>query len=299
MSETELIKQIRTLAGTPKQKALIRSIGDDCAIVRPAAGQDMVFTTDFVLENRHFTLDTHTAGDIGHKALARSLSDLAAMGAKPLFCLVSLALPAPISKRFVPAFYKGLLALAGEHKISLAGGDLAQFPNVIADVMCCGTVLQGKAFLRSAAKFGDLIYVTGLLGNSAKGFRTKKGAAWKQHRRPQPRVAVGMALRRFGVQCAMDLSDGLSLDLTRLCAESKVSASIRSPLPVASGATVDDALHGGEDYELLFTAPAQRKIPSEIAGVRITKIGGITARHSMAILLDGKPLPPKGFDHFA
>jgi thiamine-monophosphate kinase len=298
MSETDLIEQIRTLAGTPKQKALIRSIGDDCAIVRPASGQDMVFTTDFVLENRHFTLDTHTAGDIGHKALARSLSDLAAMGAKPLFCLVSLALPAAISKRFVPAFYKGLLALADEHKISLAGGDLAQFPNVIADVMCCGTVPQGKAFLRSAAKTGDSVYVTGALGNSAKGFRTKQGAAWKQHRRPQPRVAVGMALRRFGVQCAMDISDGLSLDLTRLCAESKVSASISS-LPVASGATVDDALNGGEDYELLFTAPARKKIPSEIAGVRITKIGGITARDSVAILLDGNPLPPKGFDHFA
>jgi len=298
MSEIDLIEKIRQLAGPSTHKSLVKSIGDDCAILRPPKNRDLVFTTDFVLENRHFTLDTHSPADIGHKALARSLSDLAAMGAEPLLCLVSLAIPAA-AQSFVPSFYKGLLSLARQHNISLAGGDLAQFPSVIADVMCCGTVPTGKAFLRSAAQPGDFIYVTGALGNSAKGFRTQRGSAWKQHRRPEPRINAGIALRRFGVRCAMDISDGLSLDLARLCAESNVSASLLSPLPIAPGATLDDALHGGEDYELLFTAPARKKLPPEITGLRITKIGSIIPCQSVSITLDEQPLPPKGFDHFA
>jgi thiamine-monophosphate kinase len=298
MSELHLIEKIRQMAQPGQRPSIIKSIGDDCAIVRPPKNRDLVFTTDFVLENRHFTLDTHSPAEIGHKALARSLSDLAAMGAEPLFCLVSLALPAA-NQSFVPNFYKGLLALAGQHNISLAGGDLAQFPSVIADVMCCGTVPTGKAFLRCAAQPGDFIYVTGALGNSAKGFRTKRGSAWKQHRRPEPRIAAGIALRRFGVRSAMDISDGLSLDLARLCTESNVSARLHAPLPIAPGATLDDALHGGEDYELLFTAPARKKLPPEIAGLRITKIGSIIPRQPVSITLDEQPLPPKGFDHFA
>ncbi len=298
-SETALIKQIRSLAAGSISKSVLQSIGDDCAVVRPPSKQDLVFTTDFVLENRHFTLDTHTPAEIGHKALARSLSDLAAMGAEPLFCLVSLALPSKLANRFVPRFYKGLLALASLHRITLAGGDLAQFPNVIADVMCCGSVLKGKAFLRSAARPGDAIYVTGMLGNSAAGFRIKRGQAWKQHRNPEPRVAIGLALRRLGVACAMDISDGLSLDLGRLCDESNVSAELHSPLPIARAATLDDALHGGEDYELLFTASPRRKMPSVIDNVTLTKIGRITNRSTPLIVLDDKPMPQKGFDHFA
>jgi thiamine-monophosphate kinase len=298
-SETALIQQIRRLAPNLRPKSIIQSIGDDCAVLRPSAGRDLVFTTDFVLEDRHFTLATHTPLDIGHKALARSLSDLAAMGAGPLFCLVSLALPAARAGRFVSGFYKGLLALAEQHNMSLAGGDLASFPNVIADVMCCGSVPKGKAFLRGAAKPGDHIYVSGALGNSALGFRTRRGQAWKQHRRPTPRVETAMALRRHGVLCAMDISDGLSLDLARLCQESKMSAELFSPLPIARGATLSDALHGGEDYELLFTAAPRRKLPAAIGGVPITKIGEIKNPGSVLITLDGRPLPQKGFDHFA
>ena len=294
-TETGIIQQIRALAGPVRSKSIIKAIGDDCAIVRPAASQDLVFTTDFVLEDRHFMLDTHTPDEIGHKALARSLSDLAAMGAKPLFCLVSLALPAHLAVGFVPKFYKGLLTLANEHGISLAGGDLARFDSVIADVMCCGTVPKSKAFLRSAAKPGDSIYVTGALGGSALGFRTKRGKAWNQHRKPTPRIAAGLALRKLGVVCAMDISDGLSLDLARLCAESNVSAELKSPLPIAPGATLDDALHGGEDYELLFTASQRKKIPVAIA----TKIGTIVNRKTASVTLDGQPLPQQGFDHFA
>ena len=297
MSEAALIHRISQLAGAPFDKSIIRSIGDDCAILRPTRQKDLVFTTDFVLENRHFTLSTHTAAEIGHKALARSLSDLAAMGAEPLFCLVSLALPAKLSKQFVPAFYKGLMALAHRYRISVAGGDLAQFPSVVADVMCCGTVPQGQALLRSAAKVGDFIYVSGQLGGSALGFRTRQGQAWKRHRRPEPRIALASALRKLKVRCAMDLSDGLSLDLARICTESDVSASLMTPLPIAIGASMNDALNGGEDYEILFTAG--KKIPAIIEGQHVTKVGVIVARSKHAITLDGKPLKAAGFDHFA
>jgi thiamine-monophosphate kinase len=299
MSENDLIHQIRKLAEPGRGPAIIQSIGDDCAVIRPPRTRDLVFTTDFVLQNRHFTLDTHTPAEIGHKALARSLSDLAAMGAEPLFCLVSLAVPSQMAENFVPQFYSGLLELAREHSVSLAGGDLASFPDVIADVMCCGSVPRGKAFLRSVAQPGDQIYITGRLGYSALGFRLKAGPAWDRHRCPTPRIKVALKLRRLDVHCAMDISDGLSLDLARLCTESKVSADLVSAaLAIAPGATLDDALHGGEDYELLFTAPARKKIPASISGLPITMIGRIKEQQAALVTLDGTPLCERGFDHF-
>src|SRR5690349_14495533 len=156
MRETAVVDAIRRRsAGLNQHKNLIRGIGDDCAILRPKPKHDLVFTTDFVLEGRHFELHTHSPGDVGHKALARSLSDLAAMGSEPLFCLVSLAVPAQLGEKWVDGFYRGLLRLAAQHRITLAGGDLARFDHVVADVMCCGEVLTGKALLRSGARPGD------------------------------------------------------------------------------------------------------------------------------------------------
>lgn len=301
MNETQLVRRIRQLAeSSPAHPALIKGIGDDCAVLRPCASEDLVFTTDFVLEGRHFTLDTHSPADIGHKALARSLSDLAAMGAEPVFCLVSLAIPPEFAHQWANAFYRGLLALARKYNVTLAGGDLARFDKVIADVMCCGRIPRGKALLRSAAKPGDRIYVTGRLGGSALGFETGGGTAWRRHLRPEPRVAVGLALRKLGISAAMDLSDGLSLDLQRLCIESKVAAEINSAVPIARGATLEQALHGGEDYELLFTAPARRPMPPGIAGVPVTAIGIITkSARPGTVFFQDKPLLPGGFDHFA
>jgi thiamine-monophosphate kinase len=298
-SETELIQQIRKLAGPVKNRSIVHSIGDDCAVFRPTPSEDLVFTTDFAMETRHFTLATHTPADIGHKALARSLSDLAAMGAEPAFCLVSLAVPANIAASFVPEFYAGLLALAEQYHTALAGGDLARFDLVIVDVMCCGSVQRGTAYLRSAALPGDSIYVSGALGASALGFRTQTGAAWERHKRPEPRILIGLALHQHGVRCAMDISDGLSLDLARLSTESNVSAELHSPLPLGDGASLADALHGGEDYELLFTASASRYIPTEVGGIPITRIGRITERGEALVTLDGSPLPAEGFDHFS
>jgi thiamine-monophosphate kinase len=299
MRETQLVERIRKLARAGSTgKRIIKGIGDDCAILRPDSNEDLVFTSDFVLEGRHFTLDTHSPADIGHKALARSLSDLAAMGSEPVFCLVSLAIPAELTRTWISRFFKGLLALAARYKLTLAGGDLARFDKVIADVICCGRVPQGKALLRDGAKAGDRIYVTGELGASAHGLTTRRGSTWRRHLRPEPRIQAGLALRKLGVSAGMDLSDGLALDLHRLCIESSVSAELSSNLPVAPGASLEQAIYGGEDYELLFTAPAKSKIPAAIAQLPITLIGFITNGPPGRISLEGRPLQPKGFDHF-
>jgi thiamine-monophosphate kinase len=275
MREVDIVRRIRKWADAGAHDAsLIAGIGDDCAILRPKPNEDLVFTTDFVLEGRHFTLDTRGAADIGHQALARSLSDLAAMGSTPLFCLVSLAVPAQLSGVWVKGFYKGLLRLAAKYKVALAGGDLASFDKVVADVMCCGRVPRGKAMLRSAAKPGDGIYVTGELGRAAP---------------PQPRIAEGIALRRSGVKSAIDISDGLVIDLHRLCLESSVSADV-DHVPIARSATLEKALYGGEDYELLFTAR-----PRKFAA---TRIGTIKSGKPGEVRFEGKRIRVKGFDHF-
>lgn len=275
MRELAIVERIRKMAEAGvRNSSVVRGIGDDCAIVRPRANEDLVFTTDFVIEGRHFTLDSYSAADVGHKALARSLSDLAAMGSEPVFCLVSVAVPAGLSGRWLNGFYKGLLALAEQHKITVAGGDLSKFDKVLADVMCCGRVPRGKAMLRSAAKPGDAIYVTGELGRTG---------------RAQPRVAEGIALRRVGVKAAIDISDGLVIDLHRLCVASGVSSEIDN-VPVAKGASLDEALHRGEDYELLFTARTGKFNATRIGTIRKGKAGEIGMK--------GKRLPVKGFDHF-
>lgn len=275
MREDQIVARIRKLAEAGSQdRSIIKGIGDDCAIVRPRANQDLVFTTDFVLEGRHFLLDRNTAADIGHKALTRSLSDLAAMGSEPLFCMVSLAVPGELADKWVRDFYKGLLGLAAKHEVTLAGGDLSRFDKVIADVMCCGRVPRGKAMLRSAAKPGHRIYVTGVLGSPA---------------RKEPRVTEGVALRRAGVKAAIDISDGLIIDLHRMCFASNVCAEL-DEIPIAEGATIETAMHRGEDYELLFTTQL-----TEVRGIRI---GTVQKGKAGEIRFRGKRLRLKGWDHF-
>jgi thiamine-monophosphate kinase len=258
---------------------VLRGIGDDCAVLRPERNSDLVFTTDFLIEDRHFRIAEQSAANIGHRALARSLSDLAAMGSEPLFCLVSLALPTRLTGRWLTGFYRGLSKLAGKFAMSVAGGDLSYTDKVVADVMCCGRVPRGKALLRSGARPGDAIYVTGKLGKP-----------WTLP--PQPRIAEGIRLRGVAT-AAMDISDGLSLDLQRLCLESGVSAELVSAaIPLYRGATLEDGLDGGEDYELLFTARLK-------SNVEFPCIGLITGGKPGLVRLDGEVLPPGGFDHFS
>jgi thiamine-monophosphate kinase len=273
-------------------------IGDDCAVFRPRGKrEELVFTTDMLIEGVHFRRDTHTPAQVGYKALARGLSDIAAMGAEPRFCLLSAAFPEWADDRWKDRFFDGLLALARETGTELAGGDLSHAPVLACDIVVCGSAPAGSALRRSGARAGDAIYVSGMLGGSALGLAAKKGAGWKRHLRPEPRLALGRYLRGRA-SAAMDLSDGLSLDLHRLCIASNVSAEIAAP-PIFRGASLEQALHGGEDYELLFTARPNARIAASLGGVPLTRIGTIRRGHAGRIRLDGQPLDINGYDHFS
>ena len=296
-TEVEMVERIRLLAAPPRGGGLVLGIGDDCAIYRPrGAPEDLLFTTDMLIEGVHFLPATHRPEDVGWKALARGLSDIAAMGGEPRFCLVSLALARWADGKWVDAFYRGLLRLARREGVALIGGDLARGPHLMCDIVVCGAVPRGQALRRSGARPGDAIYVSGALGGSAAGLERGAGRAWRRHLRPEPRLALGRFLRRLGSTAAMDLSDGLSLDLHRLCRASRVKAEITAP-PVYPGATLRQALDGGEDYELLFTAPPRVKVSSEFEGLPLTRIGTIR-RGAPSVELDGAPLAPRGWDHF-
>ena len=330
--ELDLLKRIRARAsrrtGGKTGVSVRMGIGDDCALLRLRSGKELAVTTDLSIEGRHFKLDWHPPESVGHRTLARGLSDLAAMGAKPVAAFLSLGLPRNLTvpaigkPAWVDRFFDGLLALAELHQVPLAGGDLAESPIAMADIVLTGAVQKGQALLRSGAQVGDRIYVTGSLGGAAAeleqlgrapdDFVGMIGAAQGHpHLFPQPRVAQGLWLRKYGLASgAIDLSDGLSTDLNHLCEESGVAAELfAAALPLGHGATLGMALHGGEDYELLFTAPDEAKIPRRIAGVPITAIGRVvkmrqggtrvTLKHQAGSSLGSEPLEPHGWEHFS
>jgi thiamine-monophosphate kinase len=299
-----LLRLIRKRVKTFSRSEVRLGIGDDCALLRPRKGEELALTTDLSIAGRHFWLATHPPESIGHRAVARGLSDLAAMGARPVAAFVSLAVPRALAGEWTQRFYDGLLELANTHKATLAGGDLSEAPIPLADIVLVGSVAAGKALLRSGARAGEVLYVTGTLGGSAAGLALLAEsaepvgeAAWPPrtaggfstagsvappalHLYPQPRIAQGLWLRRRGVAtAAIDISDGLSTDLAHLCAESGVAAEIEAGLlPIHPGATLEQALNGGEDYELLFTAAEAVRVPKAIAGVAVTRIGRILRR---------------------
>jgi len=180
----------------------------------------------------------------------------------------------------------------------LAGGDLARADRVVCDIVVAGSVPKGHALRRDGARPGDAIYVSGRLGGSALGLGTKRGRAWQRHLRPEARLALGRYLReKLHATAAMDLSDGLSLDLRRLCLASNVSAEIEAP-PVFPGATLEQALHGGEDYELLFTVRPDARVPARFENLLLTRIGAIRRGPAGRVLFNGRPLAALGYDHF-
>jgi thiamine-monophosphate kinase len=256
----------------------------------------LVFTTDLFLEDRHFRRTDHPAGAAGHKTLARGLSDLAAMGASPRFCLLSLAIPGWADDPWIDEYLNGFLALATRSGIPLAGGDLARQERFAADIVACGGVPRGMALRRSGARVGDWIFVSGQLGGAALGLETGSGAAWERHLRPEPRLSLGRQLLAWGATAAIDVSDGLARDLHRLCLASGVTAALDS-IPLFPGASLAQGLHGGDDYELVFTLPAPLGA-SVFEDLPLTCIGRIGAGEPGALSLAGQALDPAGYDHF-
>ena len=311
LGEKKLIERIgRSARGG---KSVVTGIGDDCAVLRVPPGHEMLVTTDFTIEKVHFRRDWHPPELVGRRCLTRGLSDIAAMGGEPRAAFLSLAVASDVPQKWVDRFLKGLLNLAEEFKVPLAGGDTAQSAGGIqADIIVVGSVPKGGAVLRSGAKPGEQIYVTGELGGSAAALaRLAKsqsvGAKYLRYFRPQPRIAVGKRLRQRGVVSAMiDLSDGLSTDLEHICRESHVGAEIEAQaIPRARAGlgnkplAIEFALHGGDDYELLFMSAAT--IPSKVAGVRVTRIGRTTQSDGMRLIgSDGKRqiLRARGWEHF-
>jgi thiamine-monophosphate kinase len=324
--ELALIARLKATAGSLPGGRVRLGIGDDCAILRPPPGHELLVTTDFSLEGRHFRREWHPPQSVGHRTLARGLSDIAAMGGRPLAAFLSLALPRAVArdKRWLDGFFEGLLALASEAKVPLAGGDTAEAPGneVLADIVVVGSAPAGRALTRSGARPGDGIFCTGALGGAAAElaelskaparFRRADATGDHPHLFPQPRLAVGQALlRRHLPTACIDVSDGLSTDLTHLCEASGVAAELDAALLPAHPLTAVLApaeqmaaiLHGGEDYELLFTARANAKIPRSLAGVPITRIGRVVrfnkSRARMTIVAEGTrfELQPRGWEH--
>lgn len=310
-----------------KHPLVNKGIGDDAAVIRPGrAGEYWLITTDMLLENIDFRREWITPGSLGCKSIAVNLSDLAAMGARPRFFTVSLALPQGISERWILDFYDGLTEPGSSRGALLIGGDFSRSASgIVISIAALGESLNGRVIYRSGGRAGDLLYVTGVLGKSAAGLsllekgcgrprsRAKKEAI-QSHLRPEPRCEAGLWLAQSGlVRCMMDLSDGLSVDLPRMCAASAVGAEVHTAsLPVFSESSfwgcdpVNLALHGGEDFELLFAAPEsgadvlERDYPAKLPG--ITRIGELTRDVGHVWIVEpGKKrsrLPQRGYNHF-
>jgi thiamine-monophosphate kinase len=312
LAERQFIERVGRLAGKGNA-ALVRGIGDDCAILHVEPDRQLLVTTDLCIENVHFRRDWHPAQSVGHRCLARGLSDIAAMGGDPVACFLSLGIPAKLPQKWVDQFLRGLIRLARQFGVPLAGGDTSSAAAITADIVVLGSAPSGKALQRSGARAHDSIYVTGNLGDPAatlqRLYRGEKVRPTRNSRHfyPLPRIEIGRRLREQNPANSMiDISDGLSVDLAHLCRESSVSALIESTsIPVARNATLDLALHGGEDYELLFTAGPDVKVPPTIADVPITKIGKILPRsgRSQVQIRDesgrAKILAPMGWQHFS
>ncbi len=312
-----------------KKKYSLEKIGDDCAVLPKDSKTDLVITTDLLVEDIDFRLDWSKPEFIGHKSLAVSLSDVAAMGGKPVWSMVSIGVPERIWKTdFVDEFYEGYMNLAKQYGVELIGGDVSKtLDKIVIDSIAAGEIAKGKAVLRSGAKVGDLLYVTDELGGAAAGlFIMENGVRyddsvkiWQKNLllkqlQPLPKIHTAVDLANKHLPTAMiDLSDGLSSDLAHICNASKVGAKIYADkIPFhgnlkAIAQTFDEklnyALNGGEDFELLFTANPKKKFSQKKAHEKrgFTHIGEITANTEIIELITNRQsqiLTPKGFRHF-
>jgi len=335
-SEFDFINSLRKRVESLATQSLVAGIGDDAAVVRNAAGKDTVITADLLVEDIDFHRTTTPPYLLGHKALAISLSDVAAMGARPLCSLISIGVPDDVWQTdFLDRLYDGLLDLANRYGVQLIGGDTSRTTDkIVIDSIVTGECGGGASVMRSGAKAGDQIFVTGSLGAAAAGLRLiERGAHLAEQNlgdedsqkldhillrqlRPEPRVGWGMVLGSERLATAMiDLSDGLSSDLNHLCEASGVGALIDSSLlpiddrvqELCGRRALDPlqlALHGGEDFELLFTVKPENaaRLPRRVDGVEIKRIGEITTASEGVKISEGSrtwELKAGGWRHFS
>jgi thiamine-monophosphate kinase len=324
LNENTLVREIERSFPSAGNRVLRFGIGDDAALFQPKTGHELVLTCDWFLEGSHFLRDKHPPDSVGWKCLARAVSDIAAMGGEPRCFLLSLALPASASEGWLHGFLKGLKRASKKLCCELAGGDTTRRDDILINVTVVGEVAKKRAVFRSGARLGDVIYVSGHLGQAELGLRLLRSGAtksvpharWMQrHLYPEPRLALGRWLAAKRIATSMiDISDGLSTDLGRLCDSSRVGALLQSAqFPVVQvpqrlrskiGDPLELALHGGDDYELLFTVGSGTlpEIPWDFQGLRISPIGRITAGSKVAWHDEktntSKLLRPGGWDPF-
>lgn len=318
LSEFDHIEKLRNHFNLAK-------IGDDCAVLPKNAQKDLLISADLLVEDIDFSQSWAKPEEIGHKALAVSLSDIAAMGGDPQFGMISIGVPESIwNSDFLDRFYEGWFNLAKAHNVELIGGDTSKTPDkIVVDSIVLGEVDRGAAVLRSGAKVGDLIYVSGRLGGASAGLQilqnttspekkigTAESKLINQQLKPTPHIQYGKLLQKHELATAMiDLSDGLSSDLNHICKASDVGAKIHSEsIPIDEDLSLrgkperenlSRALNGGEDFELLFTVNPEN-ISSNILKDSFL-IGEITPNDgTIELIVDGKPqiLRPDGYSHF-
>ena len=296
IGEGQLIERIRRSLG--RTISVRVGIGDDAAVLRGSGRDWLLFASDMIVEGVHFRRRDLPAPWIGWKALACNISDIAAMGGTPRWAVVSMGLPSSTPIRFVDGLYAGLERCARRFGMAIVGGDTVRSPRIVVDVAILGTVRPKDLTLRSGARVGDLVYVTGRLGGSYRSGR---------HARFLPRLREAQVLLgRIRVHALMDLSDGLASDLWQMSRASRVTLRVEaSRIPVARAArTVYHALMDGEDFELLFAVSAgeARRVPNRIGACPITRVGQVV-RPGVGVELEQpngrvQPLVPKGFRHF-
>jgi thiamine-monophosphate kinase len=316
-TEKELIAKIQRAFRANGKRALGLPLGDDAAVVRPRPGYQAILTCDWMLEGSHFFEGKHPPYAVGWKSLARAASDIAATGGVPRYFLLSLAIPERLAKKWLDDFLLGLRQAASRFDCKLAGGDSTCRDQILISVTVIGEIAEGLAIGRSGARPGDKLFVTGTLGEAALGLNLLRSAprladpknpALRAHLQPEPRLAVGQWLATNGLATAMmDISDGLSSDLPRLCEASGVGAKVvAEQLPISSLAAREDALSlaldGGDDYELLFAVRGDKvgRIPREYGGISLTQIGEVTVQKKILIEQAGKAklLLAGGWDPF-
>src|ERR1700730_3190748 len=315
--EDALLKRVETVFSRQDGGAVRQGIGDDAALLAPRKGFETVLTCEWVLAGTHFLLDRHPADAVGWKCLSRAVSDIAGLGAVPRCFLLSIALPLERTGRWLDRFLAGLLRVSKKLRCPLAGGDTTRSKEILVNIAVVGEVTAGRAVLRSGAAPGDQLFVSGTLGEADLGLRyllEKRGlaraanTALRKHLYPEARIRLGQWLGKNTLATAMmDISDGLSTDLPRLCAASGVGAGVHARgLPLTERTKPDDALqlalHGGDEYELLFAVKAKNagRLSPAYQGLRLTRIGEITASKKIVLEKDGRDetLASGGWDPF-